>query len=353
MLIKLMLGARQFKKKPFIEMRDLFEQLSGGQNPETLFITCADSRIIPSLITQASPGDLFVMRNIGNIIPPYPSLSSEAGGIEYALSAFPIKDIIICGHSKCGAMNGLLTPDLAKRLPTVASWLSHSHAVLEKMHEDSTDMTKDPAAKLTIATEQNIILQMAHLKTYPLIAEKLARNELTIHGWLYEFESGKVHIYEPTANQFVSLETALDLAIKARKNKIISTIAMDYLEQLTHPKSASEYQFLMQLFSLMQNSIRPIWGGINTAVRHKLWEELGGFFSSPSDKAFATMVESGAQLQLKDLKQFQKNISESEGYRQYCGQLMRPSFFSQPKTQFIIPEELYTKVVESSSLGFR
>lgn len=339
MLINLMLGVLQFKEIASVQMHDLFEQLNKGQNPDTLFITCADSRIIPSLITQAHPGDLFVLRNIGNIVPPYPSLSSEAAGIEYVLNKFEIKDIIICGHSQCGAMEGLLTPDIEKQMPVVASWLSHSHSVLKKMHDDETELITDRALKLTIATQQNILLQIAHLKTYPLIAQKLARNELTIHGWLYEVKTGKVQIYEPAKSDFMTLEAALDVAIERRKNKIITNIAMDYLEKLSQPKSAKEYQLLMPLFARLQDNINPIWHHIKEVSHQKIWEELGTFYGNPFESKFIALVESGSQIKLPDLKALQKNVVESVGYHQYCSQLIHASFFSPLPKPNTIPEE--------------
>ena len=335
-----MLGMLQFKKQTFKEMQNLFTQLSSGQNPETLFITCADSRIVPSLITQADPGELFVIRNIGNIIPPYPSWTSEAGAIEYALNAFNIKDIIICGHSQCGAMKGLLTPDIKLQLPAVASWLTHSLSVLDKMHDDHSDLINDPIVKLSIATKNNIIQQVNHLKTYPLIAKKIANNELTIHGWLYEIESGKVFIYESKSNEFLSLEEALLRAIEARKNKITTNLVMDFLQPLTGPKSAQEYQQLMRLFTSIKNNIQPIWHLIKEAVQQKLWIELGGLYTNPVDSKFLALVESCSQIKLTGLNTFQKNVSESYGYQQYCSQLIRSSFFSQPKTNNFCAENI-------------
>ncbi|BCA96655.1 hypothetical protein TUM19329_30160 [Legionella antarctica] len=349
MLIKLMLGVLKFNKKPYVKMQSLFEQLGKGQDPETLFITCADSRINPGLITQAKPGELFVIRNIGNIIPPAPSQSSEAAAIEFALSELNIKDIIVCGHSQCGAMKGLLTPDIAKRLPAVASWLDHSASVLQKMHDDHTELLKDAEEKLSIATKQNILQQIEHLKTYPGIAKKLANNKLTIHGWLYEFESGKIFIYEPRANEFISLERALEFAIEDRKNKEINHLAMDYLEKLTHPKTAKEYQILMGLLARLQENIMPIWGGIKDSSQQKIWAELGNFYEGPLDSKFIALVESGSQIKLVDLNKFQKNIFASEGYRQHCSQLIQNSFFSNPQKPQDTPSNLNSSSSESPS----
>ncbi|WP_298622018.1 carbonic anhydrase [uncultured Legionella sp.] len=351
MLIKLMLGVLQFKERAFIHMHDLFEQLNKGQHPDTLFITCADSRIDPTLITQAHPGDLFTLRNIGNIIPKYPSSSSEAAGIEYVLNEFDIKDIIICGHTQCGAMKGLLKNNIANQLPNVASWLSHSHSVLKSMHEDGTELIEDPEEKLIIATQKNILLQIAHLKTYPLIAEKLARNELTIHGWLYEVKTGKIQIYEPEKSDFIVLESALDNAIERRKNKIITNIAMDYLEKLSQPKSAKELHEFMRLFSELKDNINPIWPAIKETCNQKIWAELGTFYAAPLDNKFVALVQSGTQIKLPDLKKFQQNVIESVGYHQLCSQLIKSSFFSPPPKYNSIPKE-YCSNSEDYSPGY-
>ncbi len=350
MLIKLMEGVLGFKEIAD-QMDALLQQLNTGQHPDTLFITCSDSRVIPSLITQAKPGDLFVHRNIGNIIPPYPSRASEAATIEYALSELDIKDIIICGHSQCGAMKGLLTPGIDKKLPAVGAWLSHSHSVLKTMHEDGTELIADPAKKLTVATQKNILLQIEHLKTYPLIAKKLASNELTIHGWLYDVRTGKVQIYEAEKSAFISLETALDVAIEKRKNKIVALTAMNYLERISQPKNTKELQALLQLFTHLEENLEPIWHKIRETAHQELWNELGVFYDNAFDKNFLSLLESGAQIKLPDLKKFQKNIIESKGYHQFCSQVIHASFFlPAPKTYTLKSEYCPDLINDSSSL---
>ncbi|WP_454781779.1 carbonic anhydrase [Legionella sp. WA2022007384] len=338
MLIKLMLGVRQFQDGSFKQMEDLFKQLSVGQSPEILFITCSDSRL-SNLLIQAKPGDIFVIRNVGNIIPPSHVPSSEAAGLMFALSELhSIKDIIICGHSHCGAMKGLLTPNLKERLPEVASWLTHSHSVLKQMNDSKESLPDDFNLKVLQATKLNILAQMEHLKSYPLIAEKLKRKELTLHGWFYEFETGEVLVYESSIDEFVPLEKALSFAISTRRDKIIEQVAMKYLEPFTNPQTAQDYRKLMQLFSLLENNLLPIWQSIKTEVTQKVWGELGGFYSSTDDVQFNNMLEEGYQLKLMNLKDFQKNISESIGYQNYIRKTMYQSFFAPiPKS---IPETI-------------
>ncbi|AMP88881.1 carbonic anhydrase [Legionella pneumophila] len=329
MLIKLMLGLLEFKKKPFIGMRDLFEQLSTGQNPETLFITCSDSRIVPSLITQAAPGDLFSIRNIGNIIPPYPSSYSETGAIEYALKVLEIKDIIICGHSNCGAMKGLLTPHIEEHLPAVASWLNHSQAVLQEMHEERMTETNALTRELEIATKKNILLQMEHLKTYPLVIEKTTHKELTIHGWYYELETGQVFIYEPDLKEFINLEYALDRALESRKNKIVSGLCMNYLQQKIPLKSEKEYHQLIELITNLKDNILSIWEFIREPAKQQLWKELGGFYASPEDEEFIAMVESSTSLKLTELEEFRKKVTFTNN-NTATSLLLNSSIFKKP-----------------------
>src|SRR6476660_5591747 len=126
---KLIQGIHRFQERDFQPLQGLFEQLAHGQTPETLFITCSDSRIDPNLLTRSKPGELFILRNAGNIVPPHGAASGgEAATIELAVSALGVKDIIICGHSHCGAMQGLLQPDEVKALPAVSQWLTHAES---------------------------------------------------------------------------------------------------------------------------------------------------------------------------------------------------------------------------------
>lgn len=333
-----MLGVRKFQDGSFKHMEGIFRQLSVAQTPEILFITCSDSRLLPNLLTQTKPGDLFVIRNVGNIIPPAHVPSSEAAGLMFALSELhSIKDIIICGHSHCGAMKGLLTPNLNERLPEVASWLTHSHSVLKQMDDSKELHPVDFNLKVLQATKLNILAQMEHLKSYPLIAEKLERKELTLHGWFYEFETGEVLVYEPHHHEFFPLEKALTFAVSTRRDKIIEQIALKHLEPLTNPQTIKEYKELMQLFLLLEKDLLPIWHAIKEEVTLKLWEELGGFYSGTDDVQFNNLLDRGSQLKLMSLKNFQKNIEQSIGYQKYMGQIMLHSFFNTP-TPKSIPE---------------
>jgi carbonic anhydrase len=201
---KLIQGIHQFQGKSFVPLQGLFEQLAKGQKPETLFITCSDSRIDPGLLTQAKPGDLFILRNAGNIVPPHGAGSGgEAATIEFAVAALGVKDIIICGHSHCGAMQGLLKPEQVASLPAVSSWLSHAETTRRIMRENYGHLDGDRL--LTATVEENVLVQLENLRTLPAVGSRLVRGDLHLHGWVYKIETGEVFAYDVESAQFVKL----------------------------------------------------------------------------------------------------------------------------------------------------
>lgn len=203
---KLLDGIHSFQSNIFNTYKRSFEQLVGGQRPLALFITCSDSRIDPSLMTQTAPGELFIMRNAGNIVPAYSAQhGGEAATIEYAVAVLQVRDIIICGHSHCGAMSGMLHPETVDALPAVRSWLAHAEST-RRIIEENYHHLADPDARLTLAVEENVLVQLENLRTHPSIAAALGRNALKLHGWVYKFETGQVFSYDPTAHAFLPLE---------------------------------------------------------------------------------------------------------------------------------------------------
>lgn len=185
-------------------MQGLFEQLAKGQNPDTLFITCSDSRIDPNLLTRSKPGDLFILRNAGNIVPPHGAANGgEAATIEFAVAALGVKDIIICGHSHCGAMKGLLQPETVASLPSVASWLSHAETTRRIVRDNYRHLEGDRLVTATV--EENVLVQLENLRTLPSVASRLVRGDLHLHGWVYKIETGEVFAYDKTSGQFVPL----------------------------------------------------------------------------------------------------------------------------------------------------
>lgn len=201
---KLVQGIHQFRTNIFSSQRELFERLARGQSPDALFITCSDSRINPNLITQTEPGELFIVRNAGNIVPPHGPLNSgEEAAIEFAVVGLGIKDIIVCGHSHCGAMKGLLQPENLREMPAMGAWLSHAEATRRIMRDRYTHLTDN--ALVTATAQENVLVQLENLRTHPAVAVGLARGDLKLHGWMYKIETGEVFAYDPESAQFIPL----------------------------------------------------------------------------------------------------------------------------------------------------
>lgn len=219
---KLITGLHHFQSRIFPSNQELFERLSRGQNPDALFITCSDSRINPNLITNTEPGDLFILRNAGNIIPPFGAANGgESGTIEFAVAALGVKDIIVCGHSHCGAVKGLLDPAGLRDLPAVVSWLSHAEATRRIIAENYKDQVLSKDDLLNIAIQENVLVQLENLRTHPSVAARLARGELNLHAWTYKFESGQVFGYDPAEGQFQPIREA-SIAYDGSKRKRLS-----------------------------------------------------------------------------------------------------------------------------------
>jgi carbonic anhydrase len=182
----------------------LFETLSQGQRPETLLITCSDSRIAPELLMQTQPGDLFVLRNAGNLIPPYGAANGGEGAtVEYAIAALGVKHALVMGHSNCGAMKGLLDPESLIDMPLVSEWLKHADATRRVVDECYPDL--EGVNLLNAAIKENVLVQLDNLRTYPKVAALMTKGELTLHGWIYEIESGQILAYDPKVSHFVPI----------------------------------------------------------------------------------------------------------------------------------------------------
>ena len=206
---RLLHGVRVFQHQVFPNRRTHFEELAKGQAPSTLFITCSDSRIVPELVTQTGPGELFVLRNAGNLVPSWSAEhTGEAATIEYAVKVLKVSEIVVCGHSHCGAIKGLLNPESVDDLPAVKQWLSHAKQTLEEiaslpLYGEGSDSNDD---LLSTAVKCNVMVQLAHLRTYPAVADAENRGELTLHGWFYRFETGQTYELDGASRQFVSVD---------------------------------------------------------------------------------------------------------------------------------------------------
>ncbi|KPH62074.1 carbonic anhydrase [Novosphingobium aerophilum] len=207
-----------FEKTIFPASSELFGKLTReGQEPKALMISCADSRIVPEQIMQAQPGDLFVCRNAGNMVPPY---ATQNGGVtstvEYAVAALGVRDIIVSGHSGCGAMKALADPTGLETMPNVAAWLKHGAAAEHIVSTCHGDLSGED--RVRAITLENIIAQISHLRTHPAVAAAIARGEMTLHGWFVDIHAGQVLGLDGETGQFVPLreEAPLPVALSAR-----------------------------------------------------------------------------------------------------------------------------------------
>jgi carbonic anhydrase len=197
-------GIRRFRTEVYPERREAYTKAEAEpQKPHTLIVACADSRIDPGMITQSDPGDLFVTRNIGNMVPTYGEMMGGVSAVlEYAVSALKVQHVVICGHTDCGAMKALMNPGQLERMPTVRRWLRNAEAALSVARElDGGDEF------LMNLTKQNVLMQMTHARTHPSVAGAVARDELVISGWVYEIGSGNVLIYDEARQTFEPVVT--------------------------------------------------------------------------------------------------------------------------------------------------
>jgi carbonic anhydrase len=200
-------GISRFQERVYPEHQDLFEKLALGQRPEALFITCADSRIDPCLLTQTKPGELFICRVIGNVVPPCPDdIGGVSATIEYAVGVLRVRDVIVCGHTDCGVIRGALNPEALAAYPNVTAWLSYAKV---KRREP------EPSAEFLLAsTEDNVVAQLENLRSHPMVSARLKEGDLALHGWVYHIGSGSVTVYNEASRRFESTATGVSSTIR-------------------------------------------------------------------------------------------------------------------------------------------
>ena len=207
---RLIEGVHRFRKDEFGHYRRLFRKLSQqGQNPHTLFITCSDSRVLAELITQSQPGDLFVVKNVGNIVPPASvagDTNSTAAAIEFAVVNLQVSDIVICGHSQCGAIAALLAPQpVDDRQPHLRDWLKLAQPVREVLDREYAATADNQSARQNTAAEENVLFGLDNLHTYPCVRERLEQGTLQLHGWFFKIATAELFAYDPETRQFLPL----------------------------------------------------------------------------------------------------------------------------------------------------
>lgn len=206
---KLVRGLQEFKQSYVTEHQTLLEELSHGQKPRVLFISCSDSRVDPNLITQTDVGELFVIRNAGNLVPPYGAANGGEGGtIEYAIAALEIDQVVICGHSHCGAMKGLMKLNkLQADMPLVYDWLQHAETTRRVVSENYPESQGEERVEILVA--ENVLVQIDNLKTYPIVRSRLLQGKLQIYGWIYHIETGEVLAYDEETHTYVPPQSQL------------------------------------------------------------------------------------------------------------------------------------------------
>lgn len=204
---KLVSGILKFQEEQFEQQKALFKTLSKGQNPEVLFITCSDSRIDPCLITQTKPGDLFIARNAGNLVPPHYSQATTDmdASIEFAMEVLKVRHIVICGHTDCGAMKGAMHPESVKHLHHVSNWLANAAASAAKVKARYPNQELNHEQLLELIQE-NVVQQLKHLETHPSVAAAQGRNGVLLHGWVYDIGHGSIYCYESANRTWVPVK---------------------------------------------------------------------------------------------------------------------------------------------------
>jgi carbonic anhydrase len=208
---RLKFGVKQFQKESNEQYRIIFDRLAEAQDPHTLFITCCDSRINPNLITSSFVGELFILRNVGNIIPPYQTddTPAEAAAVEFAIGLLNVKEIVICSHSGCGAMKAILDQKNLATLPSLKKWLSTAQELQNAI--ESQGLNQDEAARL------NAVIQLEHLSCYPMIQEKIKNHQIQIHAWYYDIRTGQIEEWDPQLQQYHPILEADYLQAQTRK----------------------------------------------------------------------------------------------------------------------------------------
>jgi len=214
-------GVLKFQQDAFPKLSSLFKELATTQNPSALFITCSDSRVVPELLTQQDPGDIFVIRNAGNIVPSY---SSAPGGVtatvEYAVAALGVTDIVICGHSDCGAMTAIASCKCLDHMPAVAGWLRHADSA-KIVNAARTHISA--AARLNSMVRENVVAQLVNIKTHPSVALALEQGRLNLHGWVYDIETGSIVALDGETDRFVSLaEFPHTVATQSKRSAVVA-----------------------------------------------------------------------------------------------------------------------------------
>lgn len=265
-------GLNYFQQHLYPQQQTLFKKLKHGQKPSVYFVTCSDSRVAPADFLQADPGEVFITRNIGNMVPLWREhhISGEAAALEFALTQLEIKDIVVCGHSDCGAMNGLAHLQQILHLPKVSAWL-----------KQNTPENREHPSSIADLTRANALNQIANIKSYPKVQEKIAAGALNVHAWYYDFAQGEVYIYHEQQDSFLDLEASITQAFYS---PLMTTRIHDFIDKKI--KTYIESRVGAQLPSQSE-----IWEDIGEECAYELWSEYGELCDNQQDPRFINLME--------------------------------------------------------------
>jgi carbonic anhydrase len=209
---KLVAGYQRFRSEVYPSQKHRLKQLATSQDPHTLFITCSDSRVVPSMFTHTEPGELFICRVVGNLVPSHgAAMGGVSSAIEYAVTVLGVEDIVICGHSDCGAMRAFLHPEKLQSLKAVESWLEHASGAIAVAKENYGHLKGDDFVNALI--RENVAIQLQHLKTHPSVASRLRKGNLRLHGWIFDIGHGTVTRLDEATGEFLPLDQGAGLEV--------------------------------------------------------------------------------------------------------------------------------------------
>ncbi|WP_141590836.1 MULTISPECIES: carbonic anhydrase [unclassified Myxococcus] len=214
---KLIRGLLDFQLNARSSYREKFALLAQEQKPDCLFIACADSRVVPNLLVSTDPGDLFVVRNVGNMVAPSDSKGqstgdqSEAAALEFSLRNLPVEDIVVCGHSNCGAMKAILAGGVGPENPNLKGWLEHGKDALQRMEANPT--LGEGRSDYDRLSQNNVLVQIEHISTYPWVKERLDAGTLRLHGWWFDIATAQVHAWRPLLGRFIPMDELVGEAL--------------------------------------------------------------------------------------------------------------------------------------------
>lgn len=209
-MTKLVSGYQRFRSEVYPNQKHRFKLLENSQKPHTLFITCSDSRVVPSMITQTEPGELFICRVVGNLVPAHgAAVGGVSSAVEYAVTVLGVQDVVICGHSDCGAMRAFLHPEKLRSLKAVESWLEHASGAIAVAQDHHRHLGDEEFLDALI--QENVSIQLQHLKTHPSVASRLKKGNLKLHGWIFDIGSGTITCLDEASGTFRPLEQSVEL----------------------------------------------------------------------------------------------------------------------------------------------